>query len=331
MTLQVHILKARVPVHITRLKLQLFVSVALFRLICVTISLLLFCFQGLTNGFSANQCYNGYTGMHNGSRSNGHNGVHCTSSSDSGEDEEPTPTRREKTVSLRTLRRSSKITAESEAYNIQRPLPSPVVKSSPQPSSLPKACSVLDRLIKKLPNFDGMNHPFRTEVEKETERARVKHFEARVAFLTKEYAGELAAFKLAQAAKENGSSALPQEKPPPGKTSNSPPQKQRRGVKRKRLPSQEPDPTEKDSVRRSKRTRMSAERYQHLLDSFPRHMPKPDPSEGPTQRWKWLSVVDQLRYGEKFQIQARRITPQGKVEFLLHWDDDDLRSGSTWR
>ena len=265
--------------------------------------------------------------MHNGSRSNGHNGVLSTSSSESGEEEEPIPARRKKTVALRTLRRFSKSAAETESCKVQSPLPSPVLKSSP-PRSVSKSTSVLDCLIRKLPNFDGMNHPFRTEAEKEAERARVKHFEARVAFLTKEYAEELAAFKLAQAAKQNGSSALSQEKPTPGKTSNSPPQKQRKGVKRKRSACQEQEDSEKDSVRRSKRTRMSAERYQHLLDSFPRHMPKPDPTEGPTQRWKWLSVVDQLHYGEKFQILARRTTPQGKTEFLLHWNEDKLRSGS---
>ena len=293
----------------------------------------------MTNGFSAKQCYNGYkNGLHDGSRSNGHNGVDC--SSDSGEDEEPLSRRRTKLTGLRTLRRSSKSAADTQSCKAQRspsPLPPPtLLKGSPPCAPHSKSASVLDRLVEKLPNFDGANHPFRTEVEKEMERDRVKHFESRIAFLTKEYAGELAAFKVTQAAKENG--ALSQEKAScsssavPAKASGSPPeQRLRRGVKRKRSACpEESESEEKDCVRRSKRTRLCAERYQHLLDSFPRHLPKAEPSECVAQRWKWLSVVDQLRYGEKFQIQARRTTPDGTVQFLLHWDeDDDLHSGTS--
>jgi hypothetical protein len=179
----------------------------------------------------------------------------------------------------------------------------------------------LDSVVQPLPNFFGQNHPFMTEMEKAAEKERLGHFEARIWSLKKDYAGEIEAFKTAQSLSLTGT-------PPPsphkvngervnGKVGSP------RGTKRKHSAAigHEDDNDNDSAVRRSKRSRLSAEKYQHLLDSFPRHMPKPQPPDPPAQRWRWKSVVDQLRYGEKFQIQARRLAVGSHYEFLIHWDE----------
>ncbi|KAL8598205.1 hypothetical protein ACOMHN_043276 [Nucella lapillus] len=294
--------------------------------------------NNLTNGYTSNiHCYSRHNGTHHAARSNGHNGhLDTSSSSDSSEDEEdPTvvppllPQRGPKKSSLKPQQPVSKMEAAtvckmepqtSPAQRDMAPLPSP----KPRPSSL-------DCLIKTLPNYHGMNHPFRTEIEKQTERQQLKHFEARMVYLKKEYADELAAFKsVKQEDKTNLNSvnpAIKQEKSPAPKSpvqksaSLSSEAKHRRGAKRKSA-AEEEEENAGECVRRSKRSRMHAERYQHLLDSFPRHLPKPEPGESALQRWKWKSVVDQLRFGEKFQVRAWRRTSASQVDFLLHWDDD---------
>ncbi|XP_070177180.1 polycomb protein Pcl-like [Littorina saxatilis] len=282
--------------------------------------------NGLTNGFNGSHCYNGHSGLNGASRSNGHNSVHYSSGSESDGEEDHIPARKRKVAHRNSLRSSQSMldVVQCKVEELSPAINSPP-KTSPQPVAIKShkpSTSVLARLIPNPLNFEGVNHPFRTELEKETEKKRVKHFEMRVVSLKKEYAGELEAFKLAQATRRNNSaSPVLREKLTPTKA--SPEQKHRKGVKQKRSANLEKDLADEDSVRRSKRKRLSAEKYQHLLDSFPRHLPKPDPSEVAATRWKWLSVVDQLRYGEKFEIVARREASDGSLHFLLDWEDDE--------
>ncbi|XP_025112421.1 uncharacterized protein LOC112575077 isoform X2 [Pomacea canaliculata] len=170
-------------------------------------------------------------------------------------------------------------------------------------NSLPKQTSaVLDRLIPMPASFIGKNHPFQTEVETAEEVERLNHFQTRLAFLKKEYAADL---KSSQPDKVSN----PQEQGMTMKKSPSPV----RGVKR--------GPSgEGDGVRRSKRSRVCAEQYQHLLSSFPRHAVSRQENHS-APRWKWLSVVDQILYGEKFEILGRRQMPDGSLHYLLEWDD----------
>ena len=298
------------------------------------------CVQGLTNRMNGGD---DHQHLLNSPSSNDVNGFH-TPSTDSDTEEEPVlPRRKQKwnheaealnaqVLSKRTGKTETCGKASAPTLNGDSPPSSPVevsgldgvVGSGPakplsKPQSFTAGCG-LDHLVPVPRNFQGANHPFRTEIEKELEKRRLKHFETRVAFLTKEYAEELAAFRLA---KENEDSN-PNKSSPVRPTPTTPEQK-RRGVKRKLNTSTtvaDKDPSPEESIRRSKRSRNCAERYQHIPYSFPRYMSRPEPSESLAQRWKWLSVVDQLRYGEKFQIQARRKQPDGTVDFLLHWVND---------
>ena len=114
------------------------------------------------------------------------------------------------------------------------------------------------------------------------------------------------------------------------------------GKKRKRSPSPEANPPPglnvenlEDGARRSKRARLSAQKYQHLLASFPRRLPAPeapaDGEGGPGKRWKWMSVVDQLTQGERFRVLATCVHYDGDVEnsgkgavsVLFDWRDTE--------
>lgn len=261
--------------------------------------------QKVLNGYSSSQCYNGYTGMEMYSRSNGHTS-HNSSNCDSSGDEEDKGSK------------ASSLSSEPARHKISEPTIKTSLPPSPSASN-ESAPIVFDTLIPKPPNFDGMHHPFITEVEKEVEAGRLKHFEKRITYLKKEYASELAAIKVPDTS-QNGS-IVSHDKNLQGKS--SPEKKRHKSSKRKHsIIEKESSPQTKDTVRRSKRSRVCVDQYQHILQSFPRNMAAPV-VEGHAQRWKWLSVVDQVLYGEKFEIIARRTSLDGHVQYLLDWNKDD--------
>jgi hypothetical protein len=286
------------------------------------------------NGMMPKLCQGLYGLSHSFSHAPRHNAhAPCSSSSDVDDEGNPAPPlkqkrRRKKRKQLRwSLESVEKVNGVVENEDVAVKEEAGVVASSEVCSRKEVAVWApvnfsLDSVVHPLPNFFGQNHPFMTEMEKAAEKERLGHFEARIWSLKKDYAGEIEAFKTAQSLSLTGTAP-----PSPHKVNG---ERERvngkvgspRGTKRKHSTGLGQEDDDNDSaVRRSKRSRLSAEKYQHLLDSFPRHMPKPQPPDPPAQRWRWKSVVDQLRYGEKFQIQARRLAVGSHYEFLIHWDE----------
>ena len=177
---------------------------------------------------------------------------------------------------------------------------------------------LLDHRIQVRLNFDGVNHPFITDCEKEVEKERAGHVESWIAFLKMECADELSP---SVSSTSDSKIRYPDFSPSSQTMKMCASRLQNDGVGRggKRRVSLYGDGASDWCLRQySGQSRHNVEPYQHL-DCFAHKLPKLDPDDISETRWKWLTMVDQLQLSEHFQLKAWRENHEdGQIQILVY-------------
>ncbi|XP_060084222.1 metal-response element-binding transcription factor 2-like [Ylistrum balloti] len=212
-----------------------------------------------------------------------------------------------------------------------------VSKNSSSPTkgkSKKKKSNTLENIIPVPTDFESFNHPFKTEVEQKQEFAKHQRKMQIINYLYQTYDSDTAS----QSSLCSGLSGDDPTKgiptPPPSVTSSqstetvtscsSEPRRQRRGRKRKDC-----DDEQEETVapRRSKRVRVSISgRYDEMqnvidtqmIESVKCHVVSMDRIKSNIN--SYFGATDRLKKGEKYDVLAKRVNSEGKVQYLIAWD-----------
>ncbi|KAK3087921.1 hypothetical protein FSP39_012454 [Pinctada imbricata] len=197
------------------------------------------------------------------------------------------------------------------------------------PALRPSSGFPLDRLIPFPDNFTGYNHPFKTEVEQREER----HFEFRkmqiMNYLCLNSDGDcLSQHSTASCSTDDPTKAIPT--PPPslsgGHISDLPYPTKQSDIKdsRKRKAPEDNPPS---SLRQSKRKRVSVSGRYGIDPDIMDFQSLDDlrSLDEYSEKFKmgvnnYNSTSDRLKKGEKYKVLGKRISPDGKVHYLVQWE-----------
>ncbi|XP_033732115.1 metal-response element-binding transcription factor 2-like isoform X2 [Pecten maximus] len=221
-------------------------------------------------------------------------------------------------------------------YNGSLPIkedPSLVAKtSSRKGKSKRKPSHTLENIIPLPSDFESFNHPFKTEVEQKQEFAKHQRKMQIINYLYQSYDSDSASQSslCSGLSGDDPTKAIPT--PPPSVTSSQStetlsscskePCRKRRGKKRKGC-----EDEEAVAPRRSKRNRVSISgRYDEMqnvidtqmIESVKCHVVSMARIKSNIN--SYFGATDRLKKGEKYDVLAKRVNSDGKVQYLIAWD-----------